>query len=145
LIQFVIPGIPVPQERSRHRVVELGDGTRFVGQYDPKKSRVWKATVADFAAAARRGSPPCGGPVILEAVFVFAPPSSFGKNKRAQLAAGVEIPKTTRPDLKNLLAAIEDGANGILYRDDGQIWSYGNSRKIYGVRPEVRVSLTEKG
>lgn len=141
-IQFTIPGTPIPQARARHRVMKLRSGQTFVGQYDPAESRIWKATVAEFAAKATAGRPPIEGAIVLEAVFVFLPPGSCPKRRLAQLAAGVEIPKITRPDLKNLIAGIEDGANGILWRDDGQIWSYGNSRKVYGLRAEVRVTIT---
>lgn len=140
-ISLTIPGTPVPQARSRHRVMKLRSGQAFVGQYDPAESRIWKATVSEFAARACNGSAPLEGPIILEAVFVFLPPASWSKKKLAQLTAGVEIPKTTRPDLKNLIAGVEDGANGILWRDDGQIWSYGNSRKVFGLRAEVRVTV----
>jgi Holliday junction resolvase RusA-like endonuclease len=121
--------------------MKLRSGQAFVGQYDPAESRIWKATVAEFASRARNGGAPLEGPVILEAVFVFLPTASWSKKKLAQLAAGVEIPKVTRPDLKNLIAGIEDGANGILWRDDGQIWSYGNSRKVFGIRAETRIRV----
>ena len=143
MISFTIPGVPVPQARSRHRVVKLKSGATFVGQYDPAESRIWKATVAEFAAAAQNGGRPFEGPIVLEAVFVYLPPSSWSKRNLALLESGYQIPKSTRPDLKNLIAGIEDGINGIVYRDDGQIWSYGNSRKIYGHRTEVRVTVIE--
>lgn len=143
MISFVIPGTPVPQARARHRVVKLRNGGTFVGQYDPAESRIWKATVAEFAAAARNGGQPCEGPIVLEVVFVFNPTASWSKKKLAILEAGVEVPKITRPDLKNLIAGVEDGANGILWRDDGQIWNYGNSRKVFGLRAEVRVTVHE--
>jgi Holliday junction resolvase RusA-like endonuclease len=122
--------------------MKLKGGQLFARQYDPAESRIWKATVAEFAARARNGGAPLEGPIVLEAAFVFLPTASWSKKKLAQLAAGVEIPKVTRPDLKNLIAGIEDGANGILWRDDGQIWSYGNSRKVYGMRAETRITVT---
>ncbi len=140
-LSFAIPGIPIPQARARHRVVKLRNGSSFVGQYDPAESRIWKATVAEFAAKARNGGAPFEGPIVLECVFVFPPTASWSQ-KRMRLLETMEIPKITRPDLKNLIAGVEDGANGILWRDDGQIWSYGNSRKIFGVRPEVRITVT---
>lgn len=94
------------------------------------------------AAQAMRGGSLLTGPLMLECVFVFCPPASAPKRVAALIAAGYEIPKTTRPDLKNLIAGVEDGANGILWRDDGQIYDYGHSRKIYGPRAEVRVTVT---
>ena len=49
---------------------------------------------------------------------------------------------TSYSSVDDVSSLIVDGANGILWRDDGQIWSYGNSRKVYGVRAEVRVTVT---
>jgi Holliday junction resolvase RusA-like endonuclease len=141
MIDIVIPGIPVPQARSRHRIVTLRNGKQFVGQYDPAESRTWKATVAEFAAVAMRGAPPLEGPVEFEAVFVFLPPSGWSRKKLALLDNGGEVPKSTKPDLKNLIAGVEDGIAGIVLRDDGQIWHYGSSRKVYGLRAEVRVTV----
>lgn len=143
-LSFVIPGVPVPQARSRHRVVKMANGQTFVGQYDPAKSRSWKAQVADFAFRAMTRTP-FEGPVVLEAVFVFPALTSFSKRLKATIAGGQEIPKQTRPDLKNMMSALEDGMNGIVWKDDGQVWSYGNSRKVYGLRGEVRVTVTENG
>lgn len=142
-VEIVIPGTPVPQARSRHRVMQLRSGATFVKQYDPAESRNWKASVAEFAAKAMGGAVPMEGPVTFEAVFVFPPTASWPKKRLALLGQGVEIPKATKPDLKNLIAGVEDGINGIVFRDDGQIFSYGNSRKIYGFRAEVRIRVEQ--
>lgn len=143
LLSFTIPGTPVPQARTRHRIVELRNGQRFVGQYDPTTSRVWKATVAEFAARARGEGGLLEGAVTLEVVCVFPPPKAWSKRRRATLEHGLEIPKTTEPDLDNLIKGIADACTGILFERDGQIWSYGASRKIYGTRAEVRVTVRE--
>lgn len=112
-------------------------------QYDPAEAKVWKGVVADYAARARGSAALLEGPLTLEVVFVFPAPPSYPKRIHAKIAAGVEVPKITKPDLKNLVAGIEDGANGVLWKDDVQIWHYGRSRKIYGLRGEVRVTVTE--
>jgi Holliday junction resolvase RusA-like endonuclease len=141
VISIQIPGTPVPQARSRHRVVKLKSGATFVGQYDPAKSRTWKATVADFAFRAMTCAP-FEGPLVVECVFVFPPPGSFSKRDLARIAAGEELPKATKPDLDNLLKGCLDGMAGIVFRQDGQVWSYGNSRKVYGLKAEVRITVT---
>ncbi|MFB3816176.1 MAG: RusA family crossover junction endodeoxyribonuclease [Candidatus Methylomirabilales bacterium] len=143
-ISFQIPGTPVPQARSRHRVMKLKSGKVFSAQYDPAESRIWKGVVAEFAARAMAGAAPLEGPIVLEVVFVFLPPASLPRKRMAQLiaATGGEIPKTTKPDLKNLISGCEDGMNGIVFRDDGQVWSYGNSRKIFGPAAETRITVT---
>ncbi len=143
-VSFTIPGLPVAQERSRHRIAALGDGRQFVKQYDPAKSRNWKATVRDFAARAMAGVAPFTGPVLLEAVFVYLPLKGWPKRKVALLQSGVEIPKATKPDLKNLVTGIEDAITTIVFRDDGQVCSYERSRKVFGLQAEVRVTVTER-
>jgi Holliday junction resolvase RusA-like endonuclease len=140
--RFTIPGTPVAQARSRHRVANLGDGKRFAKQYDPTENKVWKGQVADFAFRAMAGQPPIAkGPLVVEAVFVFMLPPSAPKWQHRQVAAGTEIPKDTKPDLDNLIKGVVDGMKGIAFRDDGQVYSYGNSRRVFGPRAEVRVAV----
>jgi Holliday junction resolvase RusA-like endonuclease len=88
------------------------------------------------------GRVPLEGPLVLEAVFVFVPPASWPKKRLAEVAAGREPLKQTRPDLKNLLAGVEDGMNGIAWKDDGQVANYGQSRKVFGARAETRITIT---
>lgn len=144
-ITFTIPGLPVPQARSRHRVAKLGDGRALVTQYDPKESREWKAVVRQWAALARAeyglGQTLLEDPLELEAVFIFPPPKSTRKRILDDIAHGALIPKVTKPDLKNLLAGVEDAMTGILYRDDSLIFSYGVCCKVYGSVAETRITL----
>lgn len=143
-LTFAIPGTPIPQARSRHRVVKLKSGATFVGQYDPAESRIWKATVAEFAARAMAGQRPIEGPVTVELVFTFLPTASWSKRKLAELRTAGEMARPVKPDLDNLIKGVVDGMKGIVFRDDGQIWSYGNSRKVYGLHAEVRVRVAAR-
>ncbi len=140
-LTFAIPGTPIPQARSRHRVVKLKSGATFVGQYDPAESRIWKATVAEFAARAMAGHRPIEGPVTVELVFMFLPTASWSKRKLAELRTAGEMARPVKPDLDNLIKGVVDGMKGIVFRDDSQIWSYGQSRKVYGLHAEVRIRV----
>ncbi|HRU09756.1 MAG TPA: RusA family crossover junction endodeoxyribonuclease [Thermoanaerobaculia bacterium] len=140
-LTFAIPGTPIPQARSRHRVVKLRNGATFAQQYDPAESRIWKATVAEFAARAMAGQRPIEGPVSVELVFMFLPTASWSKRKLAELRTAGELARPVKPDLDNLIKGVVDGMKGIVFRDDGQIWSYGHSRKVYGLHAEVRIRV----
>ena len=108
-LTFAIPGTPIPQARSRHRVVKLKSGATFVGQYDPAESRIWKATVAEFAARAMAGQRPIEGLVTVELVFMFLPAASWSKRKLAELRTAGEMARPVKPDLDNLIKGVVDG------------------------------------
>lgn len=63
---------------------------------------------------------PIKDPVILTAKFYFTKP------KRQK-----NLVKSTRPDLSNLIKEIEDALNGIVWHDDGIIFSYGTGTGKY--------------
>lgn len=50
--------------------------------------------------------------------------------------------KTTRPDLSNIIKSIEDGLNGIAYKDDAQIVSIKAEKRI-GENNMVEVEIHE--
>ena len=109
--------------------------------HDPTESRSWKWIVREGARQAVGNRPLIEGPVVLEVVFVYPPLRSWPKRRKLEIELGHEIPKATRPDLKNLMSAIEDGLAGTVFVDDNQVYSYGQSRKVYGARAEVRVRV----
>jgi Holliday junction resolvase RusA-like endonuclease len=48
-----------------------------------------------------------------------------------------------RPDLDNIVKAITDGMNGVVYEDDSQIVSL-HATKVYGTDAMVEVMVTEQ-
>lgn len=124
-LTFTIPGEPVAQ--GRPRFARMGS---FVRTYDPKESRDWKATVKQFAIAA--GAAPIPGPLRLEVVAVFTRPLT---SYRKRAPRGPE-PKTTKPDLSNVLKGIEDALLGIAYLDDSQVAEI-VARKLVGGQGEA--------
>lgn len=136
MISFTVYGEPVAQGRPRMAVV---NGHAIV--YDPKKSRDFKRDVKKIA---QEHVPErlLTGPVVLE-VKVFRPiPKSFSQKKRAAALAGLVRP-TTKPDLKNYIAGVEDALEKVIYENDSQIVSYGDSGKWYGDPPRVEVVIRE--
>ena len=105
-IQFVVEGLAVPQGRSRAVVTSKG-----VHVYDPKRSRDWKAY---FRMAAMKFKPeqPLDGPLALSVSFFLPRPKSRPKR---------DTWPDRKPDLSNLLKAVEDAMTGVFWRDDSQI------------------------
>lgn len=135
-ITFTLYGPPVAQGRARLAVV---NGRAMA--YDPKPSREFKA---DVKAAAQACVPDS---LLTEALVceikVYRPmPASMSKTRRRLALAGLLRP-TTKPDLKNYIAGVEDALEGVIYANDSQIVGYGDSGKWYSDRPRIEVTITE--
>ena len=131
-ISFTVWGEPVAQGRGRAAVV---NGKVIV--YDPKKSRDYKREVKAEAVKVRPEKP-WEGPVSLTVKVYKSIPKSFSRRKR-ELALTGKIRPTTKPDLKNVIAGIEDALKGIIWRDDSQVVDFGDSGKWYSENPRVEI------
>ena len=131
-ITFSVPGPPKGQ--GRPRFARIG---AFVRTYDRAESRDWKSKVALFAKAA--GVRLIGGPVAISAVAFLARPKRLMR-KRDEDGA---ITATSKPDVDNILKAVQDGLTGIAYADDAQIVE-ATILKMYHAKPsgpETTVSV----
>jgi Holliday junction resolvase RusA-like endonuclease len=113
-VSIVFPFAPVAKGRPR---VSTRHG--FVRNITPEKTRTFERQVADYARL-QLGPRfvPWTGPVRLNVRFGMPVPASLSKRKRAAM---VSTRHTKKPDASNLLKAVEDALNGILWADDGQI------------------------
>ncbi|WP_327076977.1 RusA family crossover junction endodeoxyribonuclease [Cupriavidus necator] len=84
---------------------------------------------------------PVERPLYVEVDIVMAIPASWSRKRQTMAAAG-QIAATKKPDTSNILKAIEDGMNGIVYVDDSQIVD-GRQKKRYGESPGVYVEVME--
>jgi len=62
--------------------------------------------------------------------FVLPMPKSWSQAKKARMLGQAH---TVRPDLSNLLKAIEDA----LFIEDSHIWNYRSLSKIWGIKGEI--------
>lgn len=132
MIAFVVPGAPVG--KGRPRATAIGGRARL---YTPAKTVAYEGLVAMAAREAMAGRPLLEGAVALN-VHVGCPiPASWSRRKQAQALAG-EVMPTTKPDASNIVKAVEDGLNGVAWRDDVQIVDL-QVRKRYSAVPCVRV------
>jgi Holliday junction resolvase RusA-like endonuclease len=85
------------------------------------------------------GRAPLDGAIALDIQIAMPVPASWPKKRQAAALRG-EVRPAGRPDLDNLLKAISDGMNGVVFRDDSQVVEV-TARKIYGADPQARVVI----
>ena len=99
-IELVISIDPLPKQRPR-----FGNGRT----YTPYKTKKYEESIR-VSCKSQYCNAPLSGPLTAEVYFLFKRPPSI---RRAN--------HDVRPDLDNLLKALFDGMNGILFKDDAQI------------------------
>jgi Holliday junction resolvase RusA-like endonuclease len=134
MIRFDIPGPPVGKGRPR---ATRANG--FVSFYTPAKTRNYEKAVAMAGKMFCRQ--PLSGPLRMSLFVRMAVPASWSKRKREDALSGCLRP-VSKPDLSNVLKAIEDGLNGICYRDDAQIVSL-QAEMWYAPTPGVTVEINQ--
>lgn len=138
---------PVEQARPRATIFKKFDRktSRFrnsVRMYDPKKVSEYKQIVAMLATQQvkmKKYSKPSGA---LSVRMTFTVPllKSFTK-KQTLMAKILELLPHKKPDLSNYIKSTEDGLNGILWNDDGQICQLICS-KHFGEKPSVEIDVS---
>ena len=137
-IAFVIPG--EPQGKGRPRATRINGMVRL---YTPSKTANYEGLIAMAAQQAMAGAGPLDGPVLLEVDMVHVMPASWSKKKQAAALAGQVLP-TKKPDTDNVVKAVFDGMNGVVWRDDVQAVDL-FVRKRYGAAPCVYVRVSQCG
>lgn len=120
MASFVIPGKPFAWKRPRFN---RASGATF----NDATQEAYFSTVASIAQRHTNG--PIDGPVSLGVAATFAMPKSWSKKKRAAMAGQLH---TQKPDLSNLVKAIEDACNRVLFSDDAQVAVYDECSKRWG-------------
>lgn len=93
-------------------------------------------------SSAHAPAKPLEGPLSIRLEFVFEPPKSWTKKKRAAALSG-ELGHTTRPDLDNLIKLAGDSLEGLAFVNDTQIEEI-HASKIYGPRAMTRVEIKQR-
>ena len=127
ILDVRIFGEPVAQGRARARVFQHAGAPR-VSMYDPANSRDWKHTVLAQVLPSKPAVP-VEGALVMHVTFLLPRPVSLPKRERHPVK---------RPDLSNLLKAVEDALKGIVYRDDSQIVRL-HVEKRYDPAPGVHI------
>ena len=135
-IHFHIPGQPVG--KGRPRIGKVGAHARM---FTPAKTVNYESTVALFAAQAMAGRALLTGPVNLQMRVDFPIPASWSIKKQRAAEAG-EILPTVKPDSDNIVKAVCDAINGVVWKDDVQVVDL-TLKKRYSVLPGVAGRIDE--
>ncbi len=137
-ISFFIPGEPVAKGRARSFV---DSNTKKIGHFTPGKTVRYESTVALFGSQAMGSREPTLSPVSLVLTVYLSIPGSWSGKKQNEAKQGLIVPSKT-PDLDNILKAISDGLNKIVWRDDCQVVDC-LMRKRFSDTPGVQVTIAE--
>lgn len=133
-IEFIVPG--EPQGKGRPRIGRVGQHARM---FTPAKTVAYEGLVAFAAQEAMAGRDLITGPVLIELEILHGVPQSMSKKRKALALAG-EVKPMKKPDTDNVLKAICDGCNGVVWRDDVQNTD-GMYRRRYSETPCVKVRI----
>lgn len=136
MVTFNVNGDPVGKQRARHR--RMGD---FVRTYTPKKTVDYETKIRQAGQEAMKSTEPFDTPFTLYLYIRCPIPKSYSKKKTADCLSGI-IKPTKKPDASNILKAVEDGLNGVVYFDDSQIVNI-HVTKVYALESGVDVMLKE--
>jgi Holliday junction resolvase RusA-like endonuclease len=129
MITIEIPGEPIGKGRPR-----FGNGRT----YSPEKTQRWEQAAA-WEARRQYDGEPMEGPLLVTVVAKFAIPKSWPKWRQEAAERGL-VMHAVKPDASNVLKAVEDALQGVVYRDDSQIAAV-MVRKFYAPDPKVRVLI----
>nr|WP_325053292.1 RusA family crossover junction endodeoxyribonuclease [Pseudomonas tructae] len=110
--------------------------------HSTKRSISYEGLIAMVGTEAMAGRALLEGPVMVEMRIVLGIPKSMPKKRQAQALAG-EIFPTKKPDMDNVIKAIYDGLNGVVWKDDVQVVD-AIVRKRYGEVPGVHVNVVPR-
>ena len=122
MISIVIHGKPIG--KARPRFGQRKDGS--VMTYTPRETRNYEQAVAVLAQCAMSGKTMLEGPVRVTIHAFFNHKKKTGYH-------------TSRPDLDNIIKAILDGLNGVVFKDDSAVAYIIASKVFCDERVEVIV------
>jgi Holliday junction resolvase RusA-like endonuclease len=109
--------------------------------FTPEKTVSYEGLVGWTAAQAMAGRDLMLGPVAAVLHMRLDVPASWSKKKQAEAFAG-RLRPTSKPDMDNVVKAVFDALNGVVWRDDVQVVSL-HCVKSYAPAPGVYVRIEE--
>jgi Holliday junction resolvase RusA-like endonuclease len=131
-LTITIPGKPIAKKRPR-----FARRGAFVTTYNCQETEEGRFMFA-LMAQLREGWQPIKGPVRLEVLFMMPIPNS-SRRRHIDMAIG-NIRHIKKPDCDNLLKFVKDCANGILWKDDSQVFSI-YATKFYAETPGTTLTI----
>jgi Holliday junction resolvase RusA-like endonuclease len=134
-----LPGPPRGQGRPRSRIATKKGGDQFVAVYKDAESRSYEAMLRYAAQQAMAGRPPYEHPLNVRVTAFMPVPDSWSDRQKRLALQGARRP-SGRPDADNILKAILDACNRIVWVDDARIVKL-LIEKHYDERPRLRMEV----
>lgn len=135
-IEFTVEGPPIG--KARPKAVRFGNQVRM---YTPKKTSEYETDIAFAATQAMAGMETVETPVCVGVLAYYPIPASWSKKRQQAAVDGTEIPG--KPDLDNVIKAVLDALNGVVYLDDKQVVRLMGT-KAYCRHPRIEVLVEER-
>lgn len=126
----------------RERAVGKGRprfNTKTYTTYTPEKTKAFEEKLKMYFIKKYRKPGVSENPFKIKILIEFKPPKSTSKKMLQKLC---DTPYTKKPDLDNIIKAILDSLNGLVYKDDNQITQI-ISEKKYGLTDRIIIILEE--
>ena len=130
----------VPQVSGKGRPRFARQGT-FVKTYTDTKTLTYEKSIQTYAKQAMGSTSPLIGAVAAYLHIGIPIPPSYSKTRQKACIEGLERP-TKKPDIDNIVKAILDGMNGIVYLDDKQVVDL-HLTKVYSSKEGVDIMVKE--
>lgn len=134
MITVRVPGQPVG--KGRPRFSSRGGAVRA---FTPAKTVSYENLIAIKGEEAMDGKSLVEGPVQITVFATFQIPKSWSKKRRTAAGSNFEY-HTSKPDADNILKAVGDALNGIVWKDDSQI-AWLSASKVYGETPGLIIHV----
>ncbi len=143
-LTIFIAGDPIPQGRPRGTIIKPKYKPAFIQFYDPPECQKFKDRVArlakEYLAKTFAKWEPINQPISIEITFFLNRIKIVGGEKKEWVLKGT-FPATA-PDIDNLIKAVTDALNGIIWSDDKNIVEIVRARKLYADGREPGFEIT---
>ena len=130
----------VPQVSGKGRPRFARQGT-FVKTYTDAKTLTYEKSIQTYAKQAMGSTSPLIGAVAAYLHIGIPIPPSYSKTRQIACINGDERP-TKKPDIDNIVKAVLDGMNGIVYLDDKQVVDL-HLTKVYSLSEGIDIMVKE--
>jgi len=130
MIEFFVPGIPVPKGSAKAFVVK---GRAIVTQDNGAKQKPWASAISFTAKHQMGAERPFAGPIAISLLFIMPRPKGHygsGKNSAVVKESSPQH-HVTKPDLDKLIRCVKDALTGVVWGDDSQVCEITLARKTY--------------
>lgn len=130
----------VPQVSGKGRPRFARQGT-FIKTYTDSKTLTYEKSIQTYAKQAMGSTSPLIGAVAAYLHIGIPIPQSYSKTRQKACIEGLERP-TKKPDIDNIVKAVLDGMNGIVYLDDKQVVDL-HLTKVYSLSEGIDIMVKE--